>query len=54
MLSNVIYHKDKINHVLLEWIRTNNFKVIHLQHCTRKEVLIINYELEGGIRKCPN
>lgn len=54
MLSNVIYHKDKTNHVLLEWIRTNNFKIIELEHCTRKEVLIINYDLDGGIRKCQN
>ncbi len=56
-LSNVLYHKGKENKILLEWIKTNDFFVTHLQksyansnyHTTCRniygtdEVLITNY-----------
>jgi len=50
ILSNVIEHKDKINHQLNDWIETNKFNVIKLSNTSRKEVLITNYRLQGGIR----
>lgn len=50
MLSNVIYHKGKTNHLLLEWADSNGFKISELSHSVRKEVLITNYELDGGKR----
>lgn len=42
MLSNVIYHKDKKNEILSDWIESNNFKVKTLDS-KRKEILVINY-----------
>ena len=27
ILSNVIYHGDKVNHLLEEWVKTNNFYI---------------------------
>lgn len=49
MLSNVIYHKDKTNKILTDWIKNNNFKVINYNEKARgnrKEVIIINYEVK--------
>ncbi|HEV7702462.1 MAG TPA: DNA adenine methylase [Candidatus Paceibacterota bacterium] len=50
ILSNILYHKNKENHLLLEWIESHNFNIVELQHPTRKEVLITNYNLNNGIR----
>lgn len=50
ILSNVIEHKGKVNHILKEWCETNNFNVVEISHSTRKEVIIYNYELDGGVR----
>ena len=36
ILSNIIYHKNKVNHLLLEWVETHNFNIIKLEHSTRK------------------
>ena len=50
MLSNVIYHKDKTNTILKEWIKKNNFTVINYNEKARgnrKEVIIINYEVKN-------
>lgn len=48
ILSNVIYHGDKVNHILKEWIKTNDFKVKEINNVgsknKRNEVLIYNYE----------
>ncbi len=49
-LSNVIYHKENVNHILLSWAQEHNFKIINLKHSRRKEVLIVNYELPRGVR----
>lgn len=47
MLSNVIYHKDKINNLLLKWIHEHNFKVVEIGtsgwRYTKNEVIIKNY-----------
>ena len=48
MLSNVISHKNKTNHILLDWIKKNNFKVIEYggkARGNRKEIVVINYEV---------
>lgn len=50
MLSNVIYHNKKINHILKDWIEEHQYNVTELKHSRRKEVLITNYKLTGGIR----
>lgn len=50
MLSNIIEHKGKTNHLLKEWIESNEFKVINLESNGRKEILVINYDLSMGIR----
>jgi len=50
MLSNIIYHKDKTNHILKEWIETHKFNIYELESGVRKEVLITNYDLNHGIR----
>ncbi|MFA6194768.1 MAG: DNA adenine methylase [Patescibacteria group bacterium] len=52
ILSNIIYHKNKTNHLLLEWIESHNFNIIELDHSIRKEVIITNYNLIGGKRIC--
>lgn len=51
MLSNVLCHKGKTNHLLKEWVDTYGFQIIELDAKGRKEILVINYELNGGIRK---
>ena len=50
MLSNVLEHKGKKNHILIDWINKNNFKVIKYNgksRSNRKEVIIINYDKEN-------
>ena len=48
VLSNVIYHNDETNHLLVEWIRTHNFNVKNVDNVgsknSRDEVLITNYD----------
>ena len=56
-LSNVLLHKEKQNEILLQWIKQNNFNIIHLNKSysnsnyhtskssqTTDEVLITNYQ----------
>lgn len=47
LLSNVIYHKNKVNHLLLEWIEEHNYTIIEIGNSgarySKKEVLIKNY-----------
>lgn len=47
ILSNVIYHKEKTNHLLLNWIQEHNYKVIEIGakglRYMKNEVLIKNY-----------
>ena len=47
ILSNVIYHKDKTNHLLEKWIEEHNFNVINAGvtgwRYAKNEVLIKNY-----------
>jgi len=50
VLSNVIEHKDKKNLHLIDWIETNNFNLIKILNTSRKEVLITNYRIQGGVR----
>jgi adenine-specific DNA-methyltransferase len=50
MLSNIISHRGKTNHILKEWIDVHKFNVSELQSGIRKEVLITNYKLNYGIR----
>jgi adenine-specific DNA-methyltransferase len=50
MLSNVIHHRGKTNTLLLEWIETHQFKVFEISNSIRKEVVVINYDLQEGVR----
>jgi|AntRauTorckE6833_2_1112554.scaffolds.fasta_scaffold02303_6 adenine-specific DNA-methyltransferase len=50
ILSNVIEHKKKVNHLLLDWIDTHRFNTFNVHTTRRKEVLISNYSIEGGSR----
>lgn len=47
MLSNVIYHKDKTHHLLIDWVQKNKFKLVNLgvtgSRYKKEEVLIKNY-----------
>ncbi len=47
ILSNVLYHKEKENHILLEWINENGYRIIDIGtsgwRYSKNEVLIINY-----------
>lgn len=47
LLSNVLYHKDKTNHLLVNWINEHNYKVIEIGkkglRYSKNEVLIKNY-----------
>jgi len=47
ILSNLIYHKDKTNHILLDWVHEHNFKIIQAGisgwRYTKNEVLIKNF-----------
>jgi adenine-specific DNA-methyltransferase len=45
MLSNVLTHKGKTNHILETWIKQNNFKVIEYDKNSksRDEIIVINY-----------
>lgn len=49
MLSNVLQHREKKHHLLIEWIKTHEFNVIEIGETgikyPRKEVLITNYEI---------
>lgn len=49
ILSNVIYHEDKVNHILLEWVKTHCFNIKTINNVgsknKRNEVLIFNYNL---------
>lgn len=49
MLSNVVTHKGKTHHLLLDWVEQHNFKLITVGKTgikyPREEVLIINYEI---------
>ena len=50
MLSNVLYHKDKTNIILMNWVRKNKFKIINYNEKARghrKEIIIINYEVQN-------
>lgn len=47
MLSYVIYHKEKTNFNILDWVKNRNYNIIELDKeagRVRNEVLIINYE----------
>lgn len=49
MLSNVLYHKEKSNKLLIDWAKENGFKIVEYDGKARKsrnEVIIINYEEE--------
>ena len=49
MLSNVLYHKEKSNQLLIDWAKENGFKIVEYDGKARKsrnEVIIINYEEE--------
>jgi len=50
MLSNIIHHKNKTNHILKDWIGTHKFNVFELKSGARKEVIIINYTVTNGKR----
>lgn len=50
MLSNVINHKGKVNHILQEWVESKNYKLIKLKSRYREEIIVINYENTKGIR----
>ena len=47
ILSNLLYHKGKTNHILIDWIHEHNFKVVQAGtsgwRYTKNEVLIKNY-----------
>ncbi|MEB7657956.1 Dam family site-specific DNA-(adenine-N6)-methyltransferase [Mammaliicoccus vitulinus] len=47
MLSNILYHGNKEHHVLIEWIKEHDFRVIEVGKTgikyPRLEVLIVNY-----------
>lgn len=47
ILSNVIYHKDKTNHILLKWIKEHEFKIVEIGtsgwRYAKNEVLIKNF-----------
>jgi adenine-specific DNA-methyltransferase len=46
MLSNVINHKGKVNKLLVDWIKRNNYKVIECTEKvrkTREEIIVVNY-----------
>lgn len=49
MLSNVVKHKGKEHHILLEWIKEHNFNIIPIGKTgikyPREEVLITNYNI---------
>lgn len=49
ILSNVLHHRDKTNHILIEWIEEHNFKVVNAGtsgwRYAKNEVLIKNFEI---------
>ena len=48
VLSNVIYHNDETNHLLVEWIKTHNYNVKNIDNVgsknSRDEVLVTNFD----------
>lgn len=48
MLSNVVYHKEKTNHILIKWIETHKFHIYSIKNVgskmQRNEVIITNYD----------
>lgn len=53
VLSNVIYHNDETNHLLVEWIKTHNYNVKNIDNVgsknSRDEVLITNFDWRENI-----
>lgn len=46
MLSNVITHKGKVNNLLVNWIKKNNYRVIECNEKVKKsrnEIIVVNY-----------
>ena len=47
MLSNVIYHKGRVNHLLLKWVQEHQFTIVNIGtsglRYTKKEVIIKNF-----------
>lgn len=50
ILSNVIEHRGKTNHQLLEWVETHDFNINRIDKTKRKEVLITNFYPIRGVR----
>ncbi len=48
ILSNVLYHNNNSNFILIEWIKTHNFFIKHINNVgsknSRNEVLIYNFD----------
>ena len=49
MLSNVVRHKGKVHHILLEWIHEHNYNMIEIGRTgikyPREEVIVTNYKI---------
>ena len=48
ILSNVLYHNSETNYLLLEWIKTHNFFIKHIDNVgsknSRNEVIVTNFD----------
>jgi len=52
MLSNVLQHKGKKHHMLEEWIKHHDYRVVVVGETgikyPRTEILVMNYDIKGG------
>lgn len=53
ILSNVIYHNDETNHLLVEWIKTHKYNIKNIDNVgsknSRDEVLITNFDWRENV-----
>ena len=43
VLSNIVKHGEKTNHILLDWLDRSNYDSKEIKHRDRTELLIKNY-----------
>lgn len=53
MLSNLVEHKGRTHHILLDWVAEYGFQMIEIgvtgKKYPRKEIIVVNYKLQQGL-----
>ena len=53
MLSNLVEHKGKRHHILIDWVTEHGFRMIDIgvtgRKYPRREIIVVNYDLQEGL-----